>query len=674
VNETTSDASERAEQPAGRVALVVAVAAAALVPASMVLNWRSFEVGGADYWANVGVALAFPAAGALIVGRGRNIVGWLLLGVGAAAAILLFSLAYAERTIVDDPDSLPGGPVMAWVSNWIWVLGFVPAMTLLPILFPDGHAASRRWRPLVGVAVATIALGVVAGMLMPEIPMRDHEPVPNPVVSSDLGPVTSMARGVFAVGVPVTLIGAVVAVAVRWRHSRGLARQQLKWFVAAVVTVVATVAIVGMLPPLAGGIIAAVAVMLVPAAVAVAVLRYRLYDIDVFVNRALVYTVTTTLLLGVYVAVVATSAGLFDLSTAGAVVATGVVAVAFVPARAYIQRLVNRWLYGDRGDPAEALDRLGMRLDHLGQPDGLLDVLVSTIMEALRVPYLAVVATDGASAAAGRRIGVPTQVPLVDRGVTVGTLEVGPRRPREALSRDDERLVDLLARQAAVVLHADQLQRDVSRSQFRLVAAVEDERRRLRRDLHDGLGPTLAGIALNAETISNLLAQSDVPAKVDERLDRIRHQAQSAAGDVRQLVYGLRPPALDELGLVGALRAHAASLDSPGGVSVVVDAHLDDDHDLPAAVEVAAFRIAVEALANARRHGAARCASLRLWQDDCLHVEVTDDGRGLSAAWEPGVGVTSMRERATQLGGTLHVDASPNGGTRVAATLPVHTP
>jgi signal transduction histidine kinase len=202
---------------------------------------------------------------------------------------------------------------------------------------------------------------------------------------------------------------------------------------------------------------------------------------------------------------------------------------------------------------------------------------------------------------------------------------------------------------------------------------VEDERRRLRRDLHDGLGPTLAGIALNAETISNLLAHSEVPDKVDERLDRIRDQAQSAAGDIRKLVYGLRPPALDELGLVGALCAYAASLQGTGGVSVAVESHLDD-HDLPAAVEVAAFRIAVEALANAHRHGAARSASLRLWRDQDLHLEVTDDGRGLSGAWQPGVGMSSMRERATQLGGTFHVEASPDGGTRVAATLPVYTP
>jgi len=264
-------------------------------------------------------------------------------------------------------------------------------------------------------------------------------------------------------------------------------------------------------------------------------------------------------------------------------------------------------------------------------------------------------------------------VTLVDRGTVVGVLEVGHRSARERFTREDERLLDVLARQAALLLHADQLQYDLQRSQARLIGAVEEERRRLRRDLHDGLGPTLAGIALGAETVANLLDGQQLPAKVADRLDRVRAQAQAAADDVRRLVYELRPPALDELGLVGALSAYADQLTGPAGLAVRVDVD-GNTADLPAAVEVAAFRIATEALANALRHGAARTATVSLHRDAGLRLEVYDDGRGLPAGWRPGVGITSMRERATRLGGSLRVEPGTAGGTRVSAHLPVSAP
>ncbi len=637
----------------------------------MTLAWRSFETEGQDLWANVGLAVACPAAGALILRRVHNLVGWLLIEAGVAASILLITLTYAERALVDRPGSLPAGSFAAWVANWAWVLGFLPVMTLLPLLFPDGEVLSRRWRWFVGVAVAAIAIGVLGGMLMPEIPIRDREPIANPLIRVDLGAITGIAETLFALCVPVGLLSGLAAVVVRWRRGSVSVRQQLKWLVLAILAVAAAVTVgTVLLAGVAEGVAAAVAVALLPAAIAVAVVQHRLYDIDVLVNRALVYVIAGGLLLAAYLAVVAAVAAVIDGAVVGPALGTGVIAVAFAPVRVHVQRRVNRFLYGDRGDPATALDRLGSRLAELGDAERLLDTLAGTIAEALRVPYVVVSTVDGQTGSVGRRPARWMHVDLVDRGEPMGTLKIGRRSERERFSRDDERLVEVLGRQAALVLRAENLQHDLRRAQARLIAAVEDERRRLRRDLHDGLGPTLAGIALSSAAVANMLEGHDVPAKASDRLKRIGEQAQAAAEDIRRLVYGLRPPALDELGLVGALSAHAATLGGPAGIGVSVQADIDDA-ELPAAIEVAVFRIACEALANTVRHSDAAAASLKMWIDGSIHLEVRDDGRGLAAGWQPGVGITSMRERAAQLGGTLCVASSRTGGTIVEAQLPM---
>jgi signal transduction histidine kinase len=252
-------------------------------------------------------------------------------------------------------------------------------------------------------------------------------------------------------------------------------------------------------------------------------------------------------------------------------------------------------------------------------------------------------------------VGEPLRITLLYSGQREGELVAAPREPDRGFSAADRRTLEAVGRQVAVAAHAVRLAHDLRGSRERLVLAREEERRRLRRDLHDELGPTLAALALELET-----AQAD---RADVRLERAALRAREAVADVRRLVHDLRPPTLDELGLVGALREQAHRL------SASVDAP-DDLGPLPAAVEAAAYRIASEALANAVRHaGASTCVVGLERQNGRLFVWVRDDGSGIPVDARPGVGLTSMRERAEELGGTLEVVGG--AGTQVRAILPV---
>ena len=356
-------------------------------------------------------------------------------------------------------------------------------------------------------------------------------------------------------------------------------------------------------------------------------------------------------------------------------VATGVAAVLFQPLRQRLQRGVNRLLYGERDDPYAVLARLGRRLEATLTPDAVLPTIVQTVREALRLPYVALrLAAEPAddppaAAAAGAPARATLRLPLVYQHEPVGELLLAPRGPGAPFSPTDRRLLDDLSRQAGVAVHAVRLTAALRRSRARLVAAREEERRRLRRDLHDGLGPALAGMTLQTDAARDLSATD--PARADALLADLTEQLQAATADVRRLVDALRPPALDELGLVGALRAQAARHElGRTRITVVAPGALPP---LPAAVEVAAYRIAQEALTNVLRHAAAPRAVVALRYDApaaCLTVEVTDDGRGLPPDLRPGVGLASMRERAEELGGRCAVGALPAGGTRVRAELP----
>lgn len=412
-------------------------------------------------------------------------------------------------------------------------------------------------------------------------------------------------------------------------------------------------------------------VLLLPVSIALAILRYRLWDIDVVVNRTLVYGALTLSTIAMYILGVTLLGALFQM-TSNLVVSllmTGVIAVAFQPLRERLQRGVNRLMYGQRDEPYAVVAQLGKRVEATPAPEAMLPALVETIAQTLKLPYVAIETGAGEhahmAAAYGNTAGRVVRLPMQYQSEPVGHLLVAPRRPDESLSAADLNLLATVARQTGTAVHAVQLTIDLQRARERMVMAREEERRRIRRDLHDGLGPALAALAMEADTAREL-ARTDA-GRTEQILTDITAKAQNAIYDVRRLVYNLRPPALDELGLVGALKQHTAALS--GQLRVTFQAP-DSLPPLPAAVEVAAYRIAQEALNNVVRHAHARSCALRIGLNHALELEICDDGQGIPSGAHPGVGLLSMRERAAELGGTCVIESLPEGGTRVLARLP----
>lgn len=412
--------------------------------------------------------------------------------------------------------------------------------------------------------------------------------------------------------------------------------------------------------------------LMLPVSIALAILRYHLWDIDLVVNRTLVYGSLTLCIVGMYVLGVGLLGALVHSpnNLVVSLMVTGVVAVVFQPLRERLQRGVNRFMYGQRDEPYTAVAQLGRRMTTMQTPDSMLPVLVESIAQTLKLPYVAIETKRSGQREISAQYGRPSEsllrLPMQYQSVTVGSLMVAPRGADEALNGADLDLLTTLAQQTAAVVYAAQLTLDLQESRERLVIAREEERRRIRRDLHDGLGPTLAVLAMEADAAREF-ADIDVE-RSKELLVDVTGKAQAAIQDVRRLVYNLRPPALDELGLAAALEQHAQGLSERLHLTLHV---IEPLPPLPAAVEVAAFRIAQEALNNVVKHANARTCTLCIAITEALQLEIQDDGVGIPADVRSGVGLISMRERAAELGGTCLIVTVPGGGTRVTAHIPL---
>ncbi len=508
-------------------------------------------------------------------------------------------------------------------------------------------------------------------------------------VLSGLGAAPPAALGVLGIAAATFCA---FSLAVQHRMTAGLPQhERVTWGIAALMLVVGAqfvgkplrllpleTNLTTLLPPQAftfasvNGLVLAVAAV---ACLAVALLRDELFDVDLIVNRALVYGLLSIMALAAYVLVVGYLSLLFQGSGSRwfALVATGAVAALVAPLYTRVQRLVNRMLYGQRAEPYTVIAEIGRQLEASLPPEDVLPAVAETVAAALRLSYVAIVlghnGTETAVAVQGRpqeRAAI-VGFPLIHQGVTVGQLLAAPREGEAELGGDDRRLLGDLARQAGVAAHAMQLTNELRRSREQLVTAREEERRRLRRDLHDGLGPTLASQALTIDTVELLLARD--PAAASALLHEVKAQSQAAIADIRRVVYGLRPPALDDLGLVGALREQASRYAGARiDVQVVAPTALPA---LPAAVEVAVYHIAQEALANVAHHAQACRCTLKLAVGDTLTLTVTDNGVGFAEDRAAGVGLRSMRERAEELGGALRIKSMVGGGTTIRATLPL---
>ncbi len=411
-----------------------------------------------------------------------------------------------------------------------------------------------------------------------------------------------------------------------------------------------------------------------------AVLYANAFDIDVLISRTLVYAALTTIVVGLYVLIVGYLGVVFR--TGGnlviSLVATGVVAVLFQPLRGWLQRGVNHLLFGKRDAPYQVLARLDQQIAQAMPPEDVLPALVKTIATTLKLPYVAVALVQSDTSALSEEhlvtiYGQPTphapveRLPVVYQGEIVGQLLLAPRTGEAQLTRADRRLLEDLARHAGVIAYAVRLTADLRRSRERIVVAREEERRRLRRDLHDGLGPMLASLSLTLAAARAYLPHN--PTATGTLLQELAAHVQGAVTDIRRLVYELRPPALDDLGLLGALREQAARY-AQAGLQVCVDAPLPLD-PLPAAVEVAAYRIGVEALTNVVRHAQASTCTIKVRRECDLLIEISDDGRGFPPETPRGIGLRSMYERAEELGGSCTIEALPEEGTLVVARLPL---
>lgn len=392
-------------------------------------------------------------------------------------------------------------------------------------------------------------------------------------------------------------------------------------------------------------------------------------------SRTLAYGILTASLISIYVLLVGGVGNLFHLqgNPLLALVATGLVALLVHPLRLQVQRWVNRLLYGERDDPYLLLSRLGQRIETTLATQEILPTIVATVAQSLRLSYTAIRVSDSRAGPLEAAYGTPgaklLHFPLVYQGQPIGDFLLAPRSSEEALTPADERILNDLLRQISIAIHVLRLNQDLQYSRERLVSAREEERRRLQRDLHDGIAPTLASFSQRIDTATFFIEQN--PQQAIAQLKALQDQVKAALSELRRVVYALRPPILDEPGLISAIQEQSIPTYQTERLTISLEVP-EELPPLPAAVEVAAFHILQEALTNVARHSDTRHCRIRLTLcGNTLYLNVLDDGQGFSPESHRGVGLHSMRERAEELGGFCTITPLRTGGTKVFASLPL---
>lgn len=607
---------------------------------------------------------ALSLVGAVLVRRRpEHPMGWWMLVTGLVAVLSRLVSGYAAAT-----DSAAAGspPLLLWTTNWIWIPAQVAALEVL-LRFPDGRLPSRRWAPVELLLLGWGAVTTSVTMLLPgPLGQTNLSHLDNPFGAAAWEPVLQALLGPLFAGVPLLGVVCALSLVMRWRGSRDEERQQLRWIAAAagLIALAAPFAVLGDVP----GLLLALAFVSLPAAICIAVLRLGLWNLGVVIRRTAVYALAVAVLGSGYVAVLAAVDSTPARWTAGLLVA-----LLAAPVRDLAEKLLERWLFGHRGDPGLVARRLAERLAESNT--SVLDGVAAQLRHSLRLPYVAVTGVDGLVHAQAGTLTAghsSVRVPLVVSGTPVGWLVAQERAPREGLGPRDTALLEQVAQPAGLAVHASRLDADLRASHERLRSVREAERGRLRRDLHDGLGPTLGAIGMLAEAARNIAAATAAPEQLTAVLTRIEDSAEGAVVEVRRVIEDLLPESLEQHGLRRAL-LEGIEAQLPG---VAVSVRLPDvlpRLDVP--TEVATYRIAVEAMRNVRRHSRASTCSVSVdVRPDVLQLEVCDDGVGLRGA-QPGVGLTSMATRAADLGGVLETGSGDGGrGTRVTARLPVAVP
>ncbi|WP_261561341.1 sensor histidine kinase [Frankia tisae] len=613
-------------------------------------------------WTQIVPAAGFIIAGWLLATRRPEVVfGWLALAAGLGHGFAVAGIEWALFS--HDGRHLPGAGLALFAAGVGEPVEPV-VMATTWAAFPSGRFPPGRIGRAAVVSVALCAAGWTTG------PLGRHTiPHPTPEFAGLRNPLGIDAYPDWGAAVlfPAGLLLGSIVMVLRWRRARGRERQVLRWLGVVNIGAVVLTPVIVALP--AGEVLTSIGTMLLLIVVVAVVLANQVYGVDVVLNRALVYTLLAAFVAGVYAAGVGLLALLGD--RAGGpwtVVASLGAAFSLAPARSRIQRSINRFLYGHRDEPYTVVSQVASRLEAAGSVEQLLPGLLEAVVEALRLPWAAVEmlgdsgVTRRISHGDGTGRAGTIQFPLVHQGRDIGSLVVARRVGEAELDSRESRLMEHIAGQLAAAASNVMLTEDLIRSRERIVSATEEERRRLRRDLHDGLGPVLTAAATKVDAARNL-AGRDLP-RADDLLGAVRRDLTTALDDLRRLVHALRPPALDDLGLLGALREHLRH----SGIPVTLSAP-DTMPELPAAVEIAGYRIITEAVANVTRHAHASHCVVSIEWGERMTVEIRDDGTARTA-WAAGVGLTSMRERVTALGGRWTAGPTPDGG-RVCVELPL---
>jgi signal transduction histidine kinase len=626
----------------------------------------------------------FGVVGSVIVSRDRrNVIGLMLLyaSLFTAASFLAGELF---TWLVVRGHTGPFVVFLGLMNNFGWLLGILPVIFILPLVFPDGHLPSPRWRPLLwGVIAFLSAVGVTLIFGQPRLTGSVEDiSVANPLFVHRV-----FIDPVIGVLFPVVFLASVGSLFLRFRRAAGIERQQIKWvafgLAFAFVTIIFGDFILSGSGTLAA-VVGAAGFMAFPASIGIAVLRFRLYDLDVVVRKTVVAGVLAVFVGVVYAAVVAAGSLLVGSSdTTLAVIAAIVLALAFQPVRIRARRFADRLVYGRRANPYEVLTEFSSRV---GGAYATEDV----------VPRMAQILGEGAGSVSARvwlrvgrelRIGAswpsdaaPTPavtidgdtmpsipgeyaVPVRDRGEVLGALSVA-MPASDPMTPAKERLVADLASQAGLVLRNVGLVEELRESRRRLVAAQDDERRRLERNIHDGAQQQLVALAVKARLARSLLARD--PDKTEAMLGQIEEETQIALDDLRDLARGIYPPLLADKGLGAALEAQARKAPVP----VRVDA--DGVGRFEQNVESAVYFSCLEALQNVGKYAGASNATIELRREgSTLRFAVVDDGCGFDPVAVSGSGLQGVSDRLAAVGGTFDVESAPGAGTVVTGRIPI---
>jgi signal transduction histidine kinase len=653
------------------------------------------------------VSVMFAVVGVLIASRRpENSIGWLLLGIGVANGLSYVGGGYAEWAIFAGSDA-PAGDVVAALLGWAWIPAVALPATFLLLLFPDGHLPSPRWRWFAWV----LAIGMIAasiGIVFTGGEIEGYPGVDNPIALPGL---EVLSAGLFVL--PIGVIGAVASLIVRFRRAQADERQQIEWVAAAaaVMGVTYTAALLttwisssrwepgsdtpGWIQALQTASVATIA--LIPLAMGVAILRYHLYDLGLVIRKTLLIAMVAFFITAVYVVIV-TGVGAIVGATGSPVlsaVAAAVVALAFQPARRAAGRLADRAVYGDRATPYELLSEFSDRVGATYAADSVLPRMARLVGEGIGADRTEVwvraedglrVATawpsDGPSRAT-ERVPVPNEqesitlsgadavYPIEDRGDLLGALAVAmpandPMDPaKDALVRDLAGQAGLIMRNVRLTADLQARLDDLRAAQKRLVAAQDEERRKLERNIHDGAQQQLVALQLRLRLVEQLVDRD--PAKAKGVVADLQADAATALDDLRDLARGIYPPLLADQGLAAALDAQARRASIP----VTVDA--DGVGRLPQAIEAAVYFSALEALQNTAKYARATQAAIVVERaGDRLCFEVCDDGLGFDPATRGyGTGLQGIADRLGALDGSIAVESAPGGGTTVRGVVPL---